>query len=140
MPVRDLANSDVVTASRDESVTEIARKLADENVGTVVITEGDEPIGVVSDRDIALAIPEGDVSSMTAEDFLDREVVTVRADAEGIELARTIGEAKVRRIPVVDDGGSLVGIATLDDMVATIGEEMQEVANVIEAQSPGYSP
>ncbi|WP_101297624.1 CBS domain-containing protein [Halegenticoccus soli] len=140
MPVRDLANSNVVTASRDASVPDIAAKLADENVGAVVITEDEKPVGVVTDRDIVLKIPEGDVTSMTAEDFIDEDVATVRADAEGIELARTIGERKVRRIPVVDDDGKLVGIATLDDMVATIGEELGEVADVIEAQSPGYSP
>ena len=51
-----------------------------------------------------------------------------------------MAESEVRRLPVVDDDGALVGIATLDDVVATVGEELEGVATVIESQSPGYSP
>ena len=46
----------------------------------------------------------------------------------------------VRRIPVVDDDGALVGIATLDDVVATVGEMLDDVATVIEGQSREYEP
>lgn len=50
-----------------------------------------------------------------------------------------MGESGVRRLPVVDDDGDLDGIVTLDDVVATVGEELEEIATVIENQSPGYS-
>ena len=141
MSVSSLAQSDVVTAERDASLQDLATTLDEENVGAVVIVDGDEPVGVVTDRDIALAVSDGgDVSDITASDVMPDDVVTLKADAESIELARTIGEAKVRRIPVVDDAGALEGLVTLDDLVATIGEQLDEVADVIEAQSPGYSP
>jgi Mg/Co/Ni transporter MgtE len=51
-----------------------------------------------------------------------------------------MADGAVRRIPVVDDDGKLVGIATLDDVVATTGEMLDDVATVIEAQSREYEP
>ena len=140
MPVSDLAQSDVVTATGDSSVEELASKMRDENVGAVVIVEDDKPVGIVTDRDIAMAIADGNVSDATADDLGQENPATVRGDAEAVELARTFGEERVRRLPVVDENESLVGIVTLDDMVATIGEMMECAADVIEAESPGYSP
>ena len=66
--------------------------------------------------------------------------VTLPEDEEGIEISRTIDEQNVRRIPVVDDNGKLTGIVTLDDLIATIGEQLDNVADTIEVQSPDYSP
>ena len=140
MPVSDLAQSDVVTAERDASAQDLASKMRDENVGAVVVVEGDEIVSIVTDRDIALAVADGDVSNATAGDIGQENPATVRAEAEAVELARTFGEERVRRLPVVDEDDQLVGIVTLDDMVATIGEMMECAADVIEAESPGYSP
>lgn len=140
MPVRELA-VEPVTAERDTSIRDLTRTMEEEEIGDVIVVEGDEPVGIVTDRDVALAFGRGeDLESLTAEDLMSDDLVTIQADAEDIELPRTLSETRVRRLPVVDDDGTLVGIVTLDDLVATIGEEMEAVADVIEAQSPGYSP
>lgn len=55
-------------------------------------------------------------------------------------IARTIVEHHVRRVPIVDENGQLAGIVTLDDLVATIGEQLEHVADTIEVQSPDYRP
>lgn len=141
MPVGELGPDDVVTEDRDATLTDIAEKLRSENVGAVVVTEDDEPVGLVTDRDVALAVADGDdVAERSVEDAMTEDPVTLRADEEAIEIARTIGEHNVRRIPVVDDDGKLESIATLDDLVGTVGEQLDEVADTIEAQSPDYSP
>lgn len=111
-----------------------------EQVGSIVVTEDGEPVGIVTDRAIALAVGDGDVESRTAEDVMAEDVATISQDEEAVNLASRLGDEHVRRLPVVDDGGELVGIVTLDDLVSTIGEQLDEVADVIEAQSPGYSP
>lgn len=141
MPVGHLGPDDVVTADRDTRLEEVARKLKSENVGAVVIAENEEPVGIVTDRDIALTLAESDdVGSLTAADVMTEDPVTIREDEEGIEIARTIDENDVRRIPFVDDDGNLTGIVTVDDVVATIGEQLDHVSNTIEVQSPEYSP
>jgi len=141
MPVGNLGPNDVVTGDQNDAITDVAARLESENVGAVVITDGDEPTGIVTDRDVALSVANhDDVSSLTAEDVMESDPVTIHEDEEAIELSRTIGEHGVRRIPIVDDEGSLVGIASLDDLVATIGEQLEEVSDTIEAQSPEYSP
>jgi len=137
-PVGTLGPNDVVTADQNDSITDVASRLDAENV--VVVTDGDQPIGIVTDRDVALSVADGDVSSLVVEDVMQSDPVTIHEDEEAIELSRIIGEHGVRRMPVVDDDGALTGIVSLDDLVATIGEQLAEVAETIEAQSPEYSP
>jgi CBS domain-containing protein len=139
MPVKTIA-VEAVTAEKGTSIEDLAKTMDEEEVGDVVIVEGERPVGIVTDRDVALAFGRGeDLTSMTAEDLMpEGEVRTVSADAEADQLPKRLEEARVRRLPVVDDDGKLVGIVTLDDVVATIGEELDDVASVIESQSRKY--
>ncbi|WP_336345298.1 CBS domain-containing protein [Halalkalicoccus ordinarius] len=140
MPVLDLAREDVITVERDAEVSEISETMNDERVGSVVVVEDGAPVGIVTDRTIALAVgQEDDVSSLVAEDLMSEDPETVAADTGAYELATAFGDAKVRRLPVVDDEGQLEGIVSLDDVIATSAEELEEAAKVIEEQSPGYA-
>ena len=65
---------------------------------------------------------------------------TIQADAEAIEISRAIKEHNVCRFLIVDGNDNLMGIVTLDDLVATIGEQLENVSDTIEVQSPEYSP
>ena len=139
MPVKTLA-VEAVTAEKDTSIEDLAKTMEEEEVGDVIIVDGEKPVGIVTDRDVALAFGRGeDLSSLTAADLMSEDPVTIDADAEADQLPKKLEEARVRRLPVVDGDGALVGIVTLDDVVATIGEEMGDIATVIEAQSPGYA-
>lgn len=141
MPVGDLGPENVVETSRDATLGDVVETLKSENVGAVVVSEDDEPVGIVTDRDVALAVSDhDDVASVAVEDVMAEDPATIRADEEGIEISRVIGQEHVRRIPVVDDDGKLTGIVTLDDVVATIGEQLDNVADTIESQSPDYRP
>jgi CBS domain-containing protein len=115
--------------------------MADEELGDLVIAEDDVPVGIVTDRDIALAVAHhDDLSELTAADVMTSDPVTIHEDATAVDLPATMADGAVRRIPVVDDDGKLVGIATLDDVVATTGEMLDDVATVIESQSREYEP
>ncbi|WP_227380854.1 CBS domain-containing protein [Haladaptatus halobius] len=141
MPVGDLGPTDVVTADRDTTLGDIAETLDSENVGAVVITDDETPVGIVTDRDLAIAITTSDdVSALTADDVMAEDPVTLRENEEAIELSRAIGDHGVRRILVVDEDNNLTGIVTLDDLIATIGEQLDNIADTIEVQSPDYSP
>ena len=141
IPVGQLGPDDVVTTEPDTQVSDVVDKLESENVGAIVVVDDDEPVGIITDRDVALAVNEEDnVGTESVESVMAENPVTLHEDDEAIEISRTIGEHNVRRIPIVDDDGKLTGIVTLDDLVATIGEQLDNVADTIEAQSPEYSP
>ncbi|WP_436346920.1 CBS domain-containing protein [Natronorubrum sp. FCH18a] len=141
MSVGKLGPQDVVTANRDDELSELTRTLEEENVGAVVVTDDDEPVGMITDRDAALAIHDhDDVTSASVEEVMTSDPATIHEDDDPIAVSEAIEEHNVRRFPIVDDDGELTGIATLDDLVATIGEELDNVADTIEAQSPDYSP
>ena len=141
MPVGHLGPEDVVTAQPDDSIEDISEQLEAENVGAIVVTEDEEPVGMVTDRDVALSVGDvDDVASKPVEEVMTEDPVTLQEDEEAIEISRTIDETGVRRIPIVDGQGTVTGIVTLDDLVATIGEQLDNVADTIEAQSPDYQP
>jgi len=127
---------------RDATVDAVVEKFDSENVGSIVVTEGDgEPVGVVTDRDVALSLgASDDPASAGVEDVMSADPVTLREDEPNLAIAKAIDEHDVRRIPVVDENGAVTGIVTLDDLVATVGEQMEKVSNTIEAQSPDYQP
>lgn len=140
MPVKTLA-VDVVTAAKDTPVRDLARTMLGEELGDLVIEEDHKPVGIVTDRDIALSVARYDtLDGLIAEDIMTPDPVTVHEDATAVDLPAAMAEGRVRRIPVVDDDGDLVGIATLDDVVATAGEMLKDVATVIEWQSREFRP
>lgn len=141
MPVGTLGPEDVVTTEPGTQVMDIVDDLQTENVGAVVVAEDDEPVGMVTDRDVALAVDESqNVAEEPVETVMTEDPVTIQEDDDALEISRTIDEHNVRRIPVVDEDGELTGIVTLDDLVATIGEQLDHAAETIETQSPEYSP
>jgi CBS domain-containing protein len=110
-------------------------------LGDLIVVEGDRPVGIVTDRDIAMAVAEfDDLTELTAEAVMTPDPVTIREDATAVELPETMADGRVRRIPVVDEDGVLTGVATLDDVVATAGEMLHDVATVIESQSQEFDP
>ena len=141
MSVGDLGPDDVVTADPDDTVGDVVDDFESEGVGAVVVTDGQEPVGVVTDRDVALSVGNGDgVADQPVESVMSENPATLQEDEEAMEISRTIEEENVRRIPVVDDQGNLTGLVSFDDLVATIGEQLDNVADTIEVQSPDYSP
>lgn len=138
MTAGELCIRRVITADRDETVVDAARRLAEENVGDLVVVEdGDRPIGIVTDRDLvasalacgtpeSLALRVGEVMSDLVTAYDDEPVETVLA------VLRT---RKIRRLPIIDRSGALQGILTLDDMVGWIREQLDDAAAVIERQT-----
>jgi CBS domain-containing protein len=137
---------EVVTASLDETARELAETMQEENVGSVVVVDGGEPVGIVTDRDIAVrGVAQGrDLDDATANDVMTEDLVVVNAHDEISELIDTLDAAGVRRMPVVD-GDEIAGIVTLDDIAVLlaveldgIAEEMSSLSNVIRSGSPPY--
>ncbi|RZV10964.1 CBS domain-containing protein [Natrinema hispanicum] len=141
MSVGKLGPKNVITISPDSDLEDATETLDKENVGALVVTEDNEPVGILTDRDAALTIhKKDDASSASIEDVMTEDLATLHEDDGSLAISEAIEEHNVRRFPIVDDNGELTGIATVDDLVAVIGEQLENVAETIETQSPEYSP
>ncbi|MEN6585985.1 MAG: CBS domain-containing protein [Sulfuricella sp.] len=137
MAIGEICNREVVFAQRETTVLEAARLMRQHHVGDLVVVDEDGgkrvPVGIVTDRDVVLEIVcmELDASVLTAGDIMGLELATVRENEGVFETIRYMRTKGVRRVPVVDARGGLVGIVTLDDLVAILAEEMNELAKLI---------
>lgn len=140
MPIENLARSDVITAQEDESVQDLATRMDESMVGSVVITDGDEPTGIVTDRDLATrVIGDGmDPSDTTAGDVMSDDLTTIDEGAGFYRATELMSENGIRRLPVCNDSDELVGIITSDDLNELIAEEHMQLSDVIQAQRPEY--
>lgn len=139
MTIRDVAQRDVVTAHPGQSAGNLATVMKEENVGSVIIQEDRRPVGIVTDRDLAMKVlePRADPRTVTAEEIMTENPITVEADVGIFEATKLLFEAEVRRLPVVDDG-EIMGIITLDDFLVLFTDELNGLAGVVEAESPHY--
>ncbi len=138
MPITECARTEVVTAGPRETVYEVARLMNEENVGSVVITEEGRPVGIVTDRDLVIRAMSRDLDPRTTaiQEIMTRDLVTVREDV-GIYDAMGCAKAEgVRRLPIVNVDGELVGIVTMDDIIQLLTLEMRCVTDVIESATP----
>ncbi|RLM53932.1 CBS domain-containing protein [Halobellus sp. Atlit-31R] len=140
MPVADIARTGVMTAPRDQSAGNLATVMKEENVGSVVIEEEHRPVGIVTDRDLVVEVlePRADPTTVTAGDVMTETPVTVDTEAGIFEAIRQMHDHSVRRMPVTDADDELAGIVTLDDLVVLLSDEMDNLAGVIETESPPY--
>jgi CBS domain-containing protein len=106
-----------------------------ENVGAVVVVEHDRPVGVLTDRDVALAICLHGAKPFDAtQTRMTCPVDTIREDEGVYNATQKMMELAVRRLPVVDDTGRLVGIVTLDDLLSLLSRELRNVAEGVRAE------
>ncbi len=116
---KDVMTSDPARCSPNTPLDEVAKLMAYNNCGEIPIVDvSDHPIGVVTDRDIVCrVVAEGkNPSAHTAESIMSEPVITVRADAPVDEVVQTMRQHQVRRVPVVDDDGSCMGIVSQADI------------------------
>ncbi|MEU6403282.1 CBS domain-containing protein [Streptomyces sp. NPDC046985] len=115
--IRDIMTSRLVTVEPQASVTAVAQKMRDEDIGIVLVTEGDEVRGLVSDRDLVVrSLAEGgDQGERTAASACSGDLFTVGPDDDVVQAVRLMREHSVRRVPVVDHG-HLVGIVSIGDL------------------------
>ncbi len=112
----------VVTAGTDAKLGRIAELMRDRNVGSVVVLDRGRPYGMLTDRDVALAVvADGVDRSEPAGDHATRPLVSGEVEMELEEAAALMVQSRIRRLPVVDDG-ELRGIVTIDDLAVRAGD------------------
>lgn len=115
--VREIMTSAPVSVDPGTSVAEVARRMRDEDIGAVLVTEGGEVRGLVTDRDLVVRVlcEGGDPDRHSVEEACSPELVSVSPDDEVDRAARMMREHSVRRVPVLENGRA-VGIVSLGDL------------------------
>jgi len=137
MSVGQICNREVVFVSKEITVVEAARLMREHHVGALVVTEQREgaphPVSILTDRDIVVEIVAENlnIENLLVEDVMSLDLLTIRED-EGISEALKLMKGKgVRRIPVVNSDGDLVGIFTVDDMLELLAEELSDIDQLL---------
>lgn len=140
MPIGEICNREVVFARRNEPIGDAARLMREHHVGDlVVIDEKDEqrvPAGVITDRDIVVEVVAKNVdpNKITIGDAMSTRLFTVR-ESDGIyETIQLMRGKGVRRLPVVNDRGGLVGIVSIDDLLELIADEISAISSLANKQ------
>lgn len=141
MSIREFCTKNVITALGGETVFDAAKLMLDKGVGSVVVVDLDKkPIGMVTDRDIAVkVVAQGKDPKFTLlKEIMSKDTVVLSQDRGFFETTKIMSETGVRRIPLVDLEGKLTGIISLDDLILVFGEELANIAGAIENRT--FSP
>jgi CBS domain-containing protein len=122
--------SDVVTASPDSTVQDVADLLAEKNIGAVLIADGGNRLkGILSERDIVRGVSRHGASLLTlpASDIMTKDVFSCSPDEEMNHLRREMTARRIRHIPIVQND-QLVGIVSIGDVVKNRVDELENEA------------
>ena len=137
MAIGEICSREVVFARKDETVSAAAKLMRENHVGCLVVSDDQDgqrvPVGMVTDRDVTVAVvaPGLDADAILVGDIMSSELLSIQDDAgiaETVELMRMRG---IRRLPVTDANGALVGLIAADDILGLLAEEIAGLAGMI---------
>jgi len=134
MKVSEVMTRDVQTIRPDQPVQQAASFMLSSDAGSIPVTEGDRLIGMITDRDIAVrGIAKGYGPDTPVRDLMTNDIICARIDDDCEDVASKMGEAQVRRLPVIDEQERLCGIVSLGDLsreadTDTAGEALEGVS------------
>ncbi|HEU4629066.1 MAG TPA: CBS domain-containing protein [Gemmatimonadaceae bacterium] len=140
MKAREIMTRDPRTVTPDTRLPEVARLMQSEDVGVIPVVDGSRNlVGVVTDRDIALrVVAEGrDPNATMARDVMSGDVRTCKEDDDVDDVMDVMGREQVRRIPIVDERGSLVGIVAQADIVLEGKSDRKSERTIEKISEPG---
>jgi CBS domain-containing protein len=139
--IGEVMTQGVVTADAGDGLRLVGELMRDRNVGSIVVTEHGRPVGVITDRDLALAVvADGVDAGDRAGRHASRPIVTGDAEMDLEEAVALMVQHRIRRLPVLDSQ-ELVGIVTIDDLAVRAGDLQQAqqiTAEVAKAALPEF--
>ena len=141
MRIGDLCSRDVHHVTAEAPLLDAVRDMHRHHVGAVIVVDragaSARPVGIVTDRDVMRAeiTQRADVFTLTVGDVMSVDLLTLRESSEladGIELMRRRG---VRRAPVLDPAGVMLGIVTLDDLLPAVAGQLDALARLLGRQA-----
>ena len=125
MKLREIMTREVDVVQPDDALRVAARKMRDRDIGFLPVCDGEELLGVLSDRDITIrALADGmDANIMLARDLMTTPAIYCFEDQDSSEAAELMAENDIRRLPVLNSDKRLVGVVSLGDLAAKTGDD-----------------
>jgi len=138
MGVGEICTRETVFTTRETTVATAARLMRHHHVGTLVVVEemnGGKrvPVGIVTDRDVVVEVMATglDPNAITVGDIMGPDLVTARESEGVLETMQIMRYKGVRRLPIVDKDGQLIGIVSFDDLLEVLAEEFGELSKIV---------
>ncbi len=136
MSLKPLMTKEITSLPSTATALDAAKYMTDMNVGSVIVVDDDKPSGILTDRDIVTKVLSQDKDPKTTKirDIMTSPAVTISEDRDIIAVTRLMSEHGIRRFPVVDANGKIIGVISLDDVLVFLGQEMQNIATALKTE------
>ena len=140
MRISEVMTREVATVRANQTAQEAAKFMLQGDAGSIPVTDGDRLIGMITDRDIAVrGVAQGLGPDTLVSELMSSGLICARADDDTEEVATRMGEAQVRRLPVIDEAENLIGIVSIGDLSReTDGEEAHMALDGVSKPSPQH--
>lgn len=138
MSLQNFCRKPLVKVSPDTNITKACRLMAKNNVGCLVAEKDGELCGIITDRDIALRVAGArkDPQETLVKDVMTPDPIRISADKDLPQLTALMHAHHLRRMPIVNGFDTTLGIVTLDDLIAQLGDEMWKIGKAISEELP----
>lgn len=135
MKVRDLARRSGIAVAPDRTIHDVAALMESAGVGSVAVIDGDELVGIVTDRDLVRrGLAKGLLPDARVDGLMSSPVVTIDAGADAHDAFRVFREHAVRRLAIVQDG-QFIGTVTVDDLLIDLSADLADLARPVTAEA-----
>jgi signal-transduction protein with cAMP-binding, CBS, and nucleotidyltransferase domain len=133
MPLREMATCPAVTCRATASAIEAARAMLENDIGfIVVVDDANHPVGVVTDRDLALRVLAGGKrGEVSVGSVMTRPPTCLSVHASALDAAKRMEKHLCRRLSLVDESGAVVGVLSMDDLLGEAVEEVKHLTAVM---------
>jgi CBS domain-containing protein len=127
-----------VRISPETNITEACQLMEQNNIGCLIAERDGKLCGIVTDRDIALRVvgAKRDPDKTMVKDIMTPDPIRISVDKDLRRLTAMMHAYHVRRVPIVNGFDTTLGIVTLDDLIAQLGDEMSEIGKAISEEFP----
>lgn len=142
--IKDIMTRGIKSIGPDKTITQAAKTMTKFNVGSLVVVDSkDRPVGIVTEGDISRAVGKGtNLDKRTVKTIISKKLITSTPSVRVEDAAKLMAESNVKKLPVVDEGGKLVGIVTQTDIVASSFDLVNSLKEMVRARyrPPDFQP
>jgi len=133
MPIEQLIRRPARTLPPDASCADAAVVMRDENIGAVVVSDAGRPLGVVTDRDLAVRViaPGRDPQRVRLREVMSGDPIFLSGERGLDQVIQTMRDLGIRRVPVVDADGKLRGLVSMDDLLVLLASQLGDLAQAL---------